>query len=416
MSKLSIDLICPPFHGHLHPLLGIAAGLRAHADLRLISTEAARGSAERMGIDFAPILEDGEKQVFEIANAGRSVRSDPWLLWKQFRENIALLPKLHQDLETLWERKAPRLALVDFTLPTVGHLARQRGIHWWTSHASPLAIETREGPPSYLGGLAPGQGPLGRLRDRAGRLGIRCFKRAVFALNRGCFEKLGVRSVYRPDGTENCYSDEVILALGTAELEFSRNWPGSLHFIGFPGASPEPDETQPKLDPTRPNILVSFGTHLKHLRPQLQQALTAWAAARPGYCFHLTEGGSEHLERDTGAWIKYRYLNYERHLGRFSAVVHHGGSGVLHHCMKAGVPALVWPQDFDQFDYAERLKRAGIALRCRKPEDIPPALDEVLGKPGFRERAREYSKILGSYDTHNIVKSLLIKRGLLMSA
>jgi UDP:flavonoid glycosyltransferase YjiC (YdhE family) len=61
------------------------------------------------------------------------------------------------------------------------------------------------------------------------------------------------------------------------------------------------------------------------------------------------------------------------------AVLHHGGAGVMWECLRAGVPALVLPHDYDQFDHAARLAAAGVALRLRHPREIPEALDRVLG-------------------------------------
>ena len=61
-----------------------------------------------------------------------------------------------------------------------------------------------------------------------------------------------------------------------------------------------------------------------------------------------------------------------------SAVLHHGGAGVMWECLRAGVPALVLPQDYDQFDHAARLEAAGVALRLRHPREIESALRRVL--------------------------------------
>jgi UDP:flavonoid glycosyltransferase YjiC (YdhE family) len=60
------------------------------------------------------------------------------------------------------------------------------------------------------------------------------------------------------------------------------------------------------------------------------------------------------------------------------AVLHHGGAGVMWECLRAGVPALVLPKDYDQFDHAARLDAAGVALRLRHARDIAPALQRVL--------------------------------------
>ena len=47
-------------------------------------------------------------------------------------------------------------------------------------------------------------------------------------------------------------------------------------------------------------------------------------------------------------------------------------------CLRGGVPALVLPRDYDQFDHAARLEAAGVAIRLRHPREIAPALRRVL--------------------------------------
>lgn len=58
---------------------------------------------------------------------------------------------------------------------------------------------------------------------------------------------------------------------------------------------------------------------------------------------------------------------------RMSAVIHHGGSGTTHSAARAGKPAIVMPFAGDQFFWAERLRRLGIAPRTLSFERPDPA-------------------------------------------
>ncbi|NHA00680.1 hypothetical protein G5V59_13445 [Nocardioides sp. W3-2-3] len=78
--------------------------------------------------------------------------------------------------------------------------------------------------------------------------------------------------------------------------------------------------------------------------------------------------------RPRRAWSCTTTSSYARDLPRFDAVVHHGGAGVLGHTLAAGLPAVVWPVDYDQFDHAVRLEDAGVAIRRRRGDDV--------GEPG----------------------------------
>lgn len=413
MSKPRIDLLAPPFHGHLHPLLGVARILQEFAQVRVISTKDAIPAVEAAGLPSAVILEGREAAVWSIPNIGRSVRTRPWLMWQQFHQNVALLPALKKDLAQLWAAEKPDLAIVDFTLPTAGYLARSLGIRWWTMHPSPLAIETRSGTPSYFGGLPPPQSMLGRQRDRLGRMGTRGFKRMIFAMYRRVFSSYGISDAYRTDGTEATYSDEKILAVGMPELEFNRDWPGAVRFIGFTPYTPAVDHSAPELDPVRPNVLVTVGTHLTHLRAQFIRHLDHWARLCPAVCFHFTAGGLACSNATEARWKNYRYLSYEKHLHRFAAVVHHGGSGITHHALRTGLPSVVWPQDYDQFDYAARLAHAGTAIRCSNAAAVPLALNTILTNPDYRHRARQLSATLRGYETGPIIRQACREAGLI---
>jgi UDP:flavonoid glycosyltransferase YjiC (YdhE family) len=81
-----------------------------------------------------------------------------------------------------------------------------------------------------------------------------------------------------------------------------------------------------------------------------------------------------------------------------SAVIHHGGSGTSHSAASAGVPPIVTPFAGDQFFWAERLRRAGVAsapVNGRRPEAdaFAKALDFAAGG-GVRKRARALGEIM----------------------
>jgi UDP:flavonoid glycosyltransferase YjiC (YdhE family) len=89
-----------------------------------------------------------------------------------------------------------------------------------------------------------------------------------------------------------------------------------------------------------------------------------------------------------GALQRRAWVDYPTWIPAMSAVLHHGGAGVMWECMRAGVPALVLPRDYDQFDHAARLEAAGVALRLRHPREIESALERVLGSDSGLQPAR----------------------------
>jgi UDP:flavonoid glycosyltransferase YjiC (YdhE family) len=74
---------------------------------------------------------------------------------------------------------------------------------------------------------------------------------------------------------------------------------------------------------------------------------------------------------------------FDRLLPRASAIVHHGGIGTVACAIAAGIPQLVCPLAYDQFDNAARVERLGLGMRVigQRPGAWARAL-RILLKPG----------------------------------
>ncbi|MET3144331.1 UNVERIFIED_ORG: UDP:flavonoid glycosyltransferase YjiC (YdhE family) [Xanthomonas axonopodis] len=105
-----------------------------------------------------------------------------------------------------------------------------------------------------------------------------------------------------------------------------------------------------------------------------------WHPQFPEVIFHFSDG-------DTGAppqpgqgnYQRLPYVDYAQHLHRYALVIHHGGAGILYACLAAGLPAIVYPLDYDQFDHAARLQVAGAAWWLRDLDGLPALLRQALG-------------------------------------
>jgi sterol 3beta-glucosyltransferase len=87
---------------------------------------------------------------------------------------------------------------------------------------------------------------------------------------------------------------------------------------------------------------------------------------------------------------------------RTAAVVHHGGSGTSHSAARAGVPSVVLPFAVDQFFWANRLRRLGVAPpsptgRAPRADALARALDTAQS-PAMRARAAELGAALRAED------------------
>ena len=387
MSRLL--LVAPAFAGHLYPLIGLGRRLRDSGhEVRFATAPAGLGLLARLGFDADPVRADDPTALERIADTDRAVGHHPLRLAAQLRQNLAVLPGARDELDALIDRHSPAAVLADFTAPVAGWAASAAGVGWLTTIPTPFAIETRRGTPSYCGGWGEPTRSWHRVRDAAGRTATRAFKRGVGLAFARELARLGT-GVYRPDGTEAAYSPQAILGLGVPELEFDRDWPTGFRFIGPVTESPLDADWQqpgPLREPGR-RVLVTLGTHLWWAKDDLVPAVRRLAAAFPESEFVVSLGRSDGTGwRAAGdrVWLA-DYLPYDAALGAFSAVIHHGGAGITYSTLRAGLPALVWPHDYDQFDFAARLVARGAALRIRDltSPDTATALQRALsGLPG----------------------------------
>lgn len=385
MSRPRIELLAPPFAGHLHPILAIGRALRDIADIEVISTEAAQPRIRAAGLAGSAVVPGADAALKAIVDPPHAVGAHPLRLHAQFQRSLELLDAFGKALDSRYSHTRPDLVIADFTLPVAGAAAQRRGIPWWTSHPSPCVIEAPGGPPAYLGGWMPGIGALGRSRDALAAKAVRGFKWSVHRLHRRRLAGLGFPGLYRHDGSEAAYSPECILGLGLRELEFERAWPAALRFVGPMLWSP-PDIGAPPPHDDAINVLATLGTHLGWAKQRMGEQLEAVAQTLPAIRLHFSDGrldaGADAAHR---ALQRHAWVDYPSWVPRMRAVLHHGGAGVMWECLRAGVPALVLPNDYDQFDHAARLQAAGVALRLRHAREIEPALRRLLdGDHGLR--------------------------------
>ncbi|WP_418062067.1 glycosyltransferase [Pimelobacter simplex] len=385
-----VDLVAPPMAGHLHPILGIAARLAREPgiEVRVISTAGALPAIAASGVPGLALLEGADEVLETVVNPPYRIGSNPRRLARQLRAAVGLQREFRGELLGVWAVRRPDLVLADFTMGAVGSAADEIGVPWWTTHPSPCAIEGRSGPPSYLGGWRPGAGVLGRGRDAVGRAIVRGFKGLAPRLAGVRLADVGVARLHRPDGSEAIYSPERIFALTPEAIEFPRSLPAAVRYVGPVLHTPPTPAPPPELTPGRPAVLVTAGTHLPWHKQSLLAAATEAAAALPDVDLHVSLGGDPVPAAALGSGVTvHQYVDYARDLPRFAAVVHHGGAGVLGHTLAAGLPSVVVPVDYDQFDHAVRLTEAGVAVAVTTT--LAAAIRTVLAEPSYRRAAED---------------------------
>ncbi len=146
----------------------------------------------------------------------------------------------------------------------------------------------------------------------------------------------------------------------------------------MPDRRPLSAELRTFLDAGAPPILFGFGS----MRAPRAPASTLVAAARAlGYRAVVLRGWAGLGSSDDSAdWLSVGETNLQALLPRVAAIVHHGGSGTTTQAMRAGIPQVVVPHEFDQPYYAERVAALGIGTRHAASEPTADSLAEALDR------------------------------------
>ena len=104
----------------------------------------------------------------------------------------------------------------------------------------------------------------------------------------------------------------------------------------------------------------------------------------------------------------YDFIAYDRYVGRYAAAIVHGGTGVVYSCLKAAIPMLVWPHDYDQFDHAARIIFHRLGLQCRpSPAKMEADLRCLMGDTGICAALGRIRKLLDECRPHESFAAML---------
>ncbi len=180
------------------------------------------------------------------------------------------------------------------------------------------------------------------------------------------------------------------------------DWPQPLHGGVFPLFEPQVDATLcPELvdflAAGAAPIVFTLGTGHRHAARFL--ALAVQVAQQLGRrAILLTANRSQAPATLPATVLCLTYVPLRQLLPRVAALVHHGGIGTTAEALRAGVPQLVLPSAFDQFDNAQRVEalgvgRAGSAHRLRAGA-MRRALRALLGSPDVAKACTRVAALL----------------------
>ena len=386
---IKIDVISVPFSGHLFPTLTLVKPLLEDPrfQIRVITGFQKKTLVEQIGFDCLALFPDRPTVMEDIANTPK--QANLFIMYQQLIANSRLLPEVFDEINRIWNSEGkPDLVIADFVAAPAGMLADRLEIPWITTIPSPVAIESRTTTPAYLGGWRPHQGIFYKWRDAMGRQVIRLAKKVGLALVKKNLVTLADFKLYREDGTEAVYSPYSILALGMKELEFRDDFPPQLKWVGYRCLSFDrlPQEQKQYLTTSKMRVFVTCGTHLKWEKEQMVELAKILSQEYPDYVFYVTLGDSAGLEHTprilSENLLIFDYLPYSDVLDQMDFAIHHAGAGILMGCIEKGIPSLILPQDYYQFDNAVRaeLFQVGLVSRKKTESEVLRLFNELVSR------------------------------------
>ena len=389
-KKIKVDIVAPPFSGHLYPLLEMIGSLinDERYDICVYTGIQKEEVVESLGIKCKVVLKDRPTIFEDIANTPE--KTDIIALYKQFKENMKIIPQIINDLKEEFEKRNTDIVIADFTAVPAGIACNKLNIPWITTMPTPFAIENKSTTPGYLGGWYPKSNMFYKIRDSIGRAVIRNFKRLVCLTVSKELKAFDFR-LYNKNGEEMIYSPYSILAIGMKELEFRDDFPERFLWAG--PCSPSFDKKNYSFMNTskfKKTVFLCNGTHVLWAKEKIVKIAEKLGNEYPEICFIVSSGDytkkDEDIKKISENVFVYKYIDYEAVFPHIDYVIHHGGAGIMYKAIKYNKPAVIIPHDYDQFDYAVRAEMADIAFiaNLKSEKSIKTAFQKMLERKEWK--------------------------------
>ncbi len=188
------------------------------------------------------------------------------------------------------------------------------------------------------------------------------------------------------------------------------DWVVPVHFAGFPFMPHHPEQQLPPeveafLQAGEPPVLFTAGTASAMAQDFFTSSIKACVRGKFRGIM-LTPYDDQMPEHLPEGVVHFKFVPFHLLLPRLAAIVHHGGIGTTSLALQAGVPQLIRPVAYDQFDNANRLvNMMGVAKQlfpaAYNSRTVAYTLRKLISDVKVRERCRSYAQNL-SYETRAI--------------
>ncbi|MGC9947908.1 MAG: nucleotide disphospho-sugar-binding domain-containing protein [Bryobacteraceae bacterium] len=405
---------CWSFPGHVFQPMAIAHVLRerGHACAFYSGPRAAR-VVEGENFPFFPSDKQEEDAMYDFMFAPAQTRAVNWRTMLKFSSTIqrwllGSIPQQVRDLERITAEWRPDVIVTEQNMWAPMLVLREK-------NRIPVAVL------GYISCMVPGPDapPFGmglpgprnwytRLLSKSVWIGTAPFRAGFRRAANETRRSYGLpplrTSVLEFTGTMPLY-----LVMGTSEFDYERkDLPPAVHYVGAclwdKLRHEKPSDWLEQLPKGQPWVHASEGT-VHVVTPFVLSAAAQGLANLPMQVILTTGGNREPSELDLGPIAPnvhvVRWVSHTELLPHLDVMITTGGSATVQTTLRAGVPLIVVPTDWDKPDIARRVVEtgAGISLapgQCT-PKRLRAAVEQVLGTPSFRQNAQRMAAAFARY-------------------
>ncbi|MEU1182949.1 glycosyltransferase [Streptomyces sp. NPDC005820] len=376
--------------GDVAPFTGLGHALvRAGHQVTLVTHERFAPLVAGSGVGFHPLPVDPRAELESARGRGlHHSTSGPGKLLRAVRLARAVVGEMTDDLLTAAHSADALLAAAPLA-PLAHTIAEGLSLPSLGLHLQPIA-PTREFAPPMLGG-----GSFGALGNRLAGRGVERAIDQVFApVLPSVRARLGLPAK-GPRSRDRRFTS-VLHGFSPLLVPRPRDWRPGLDITGYwwPYDSERqlPSALREFLDAGPPPVFVGLGSATVPDPHRLSAEIVR--ALRLAGLRGVIQRGWAGLAADGDDILTVDEVPHSLLFPGTAAVVHHCGAGTTAAGVRAGVPAVPVPIQFDEGFWADRLVTAGVApttvpLRRLTAETLATALTRATREPRYAERARE---------------------------